>query len=75
MLSANENIVTEITPAESGCATIVFVLEVSSQRESTPMKAAFEYLSHITEEFFEAQMRRAARKITERQHLFSRRTV
>lgn len=39
------------------------------------MMAALKYLGHITDEFFEAQMRRVARKITARQHLFPHRAL
>ncbi len=35
------------------------------------MTAAFEYLGRITDRFFETQMRRMARKISERLELFS----
>ena len=39
------------------------------------MTAALKYLGHITEEIFEAQMRRAARMITARQHFFPHRAL
>lgn len=39
---------------------------------STPMTATLNFLSRITNEVFESQMQRAARKICERQHYFGR---
>lgn len=36
------------------------------------MTAALKFLGRLTDEFFAAQMRRAARKISERQQLFPR---
>jgi hypothetical protein len=39
------------------------------------MTAALKYLSQKTDEFFESQMSRAARRITERQQLFNRRAA
>ena len=42
---------------------------------STPMIATLNFLSRITNEVFESQMQRAARKICERQHYFGGRTV
>ena len=36
------------------------------------MTAALKYLSQVTNEIFEAQMQRAARKITARQQVFVR---
>jgi hypothetical protein len=36
------------------------------------MTATLKYLSRLTDEFFEAQMQRVARKICERQHYFGR---
>jgi hypothetical protein len=37
------------------------------------MTAALKYLSRMTDEIFETQMQRAARKISARQHIFDRR--
>jgi hypothetical protein len=37
---------------------------------SKPMTATLKFLSRITNEVFESQMQRAARKICERQHYF-----
>lgn len=42
---------------------------------TTPMIATFRFLSQLTNEVFEAQMQRAARKICERQHYFGGRTA
>ena len=42
---------------------------------STPMIATLNFLSRITNEVFESQMQRAARKICERQHYFGGRTA
>lgn len=39
---------------------------------STPMTATLSYLSRMTEEFFERQMRRAAKKINAGRQLFPR---
>jgi hypothetical protein len=39
------------------------------------MTATLNFLSRITNEVFEAQMRRAARTIRERQHYFGSRTT
>jgi hypothetical protein len=39
---------------------------------STPMTAAVEYLSQVTDKFFESLMCRAARRINARQQLFPR---
>jgi hypothetical protein len=36
----------------------------------TPMTTTLKFLSRITNEVFESQMQRAARKICERQHYF-----
>jgi len=36
------------------------------------MTAALEYLSRMTDEFFAAQLQRAARRITERERYFRR---
>jgi hypothetical protein len=40
--------------------------------EITPMTATLKFLSRITDELFESQMQRAARKICERQYYFGR---
>jgi hypothetical protein len=40
---------------------------------SNPMTAALKFISRMTDEIFETQMQRAARKITARQHIFDRR--
>ena len=39
------------------------------------MTATLRFLSRITNEIFESQMRRVAREISERQHYFGGRTV
>jgi hypothetical protein len=39
------------------------------------MTTALNYLSRMTNQIFEAQMQRAAQKITENQHVFSRRAA
>jgi hypothetical protein len=39
------------------------------------MTAALKYLSQKTDEFFESQMSRAARRIAERQQMFTRRAT
>jgi hypothetical protein len=39
------------------------------------MTATLKFLSRITNEVFESQMQRAARKICERQHYFGRRAA
>jgi hypothetical protein len=39
------------------------------------MTTALKYLSRMTDRIFETQMRRAAVKITARQHVFSRRAA
>jgi hypothetical protein len=38
------------------------------------MIATLKFLGRLTNEIFESQMRRAARKISERQHYFGRRS-
>jgi hypothetical protein len=38
-----------------------------------PMIATLKFLGRVTNEIFESHMRRAARKISERQHYFGRR--
>jgi hypothetical protein len=37
------------------------------------MTAALKFLSRMTDQIFESQMRRAAQKISDRQHIFDRR--
>jgi hypothetical protein len=39
------------------------------------MQTALKYLSRMTDELFESRMRRAARRISDRQNLFPRRTA
>jgi hypothetical protein len=39
------------------------------------MIATLKFLGRVTNEIFESQMRRAARKISERQHFFGRRPL
>jgi len=39
------------------------------------MTTALNYLSRMTNQIFEAQMQRAAQKISERQHIFDRRAT
>lgn len=39
------------------------------------MTAALNFLSQMTNQIFEAQMNRAAQKITARQHIFTRRAA
>jgi hypothetical protein len=39
------------------------------------MTTALNYLSRMTNQIFEAQMQRAAQKITARQHIFDRRAA
>ncbi len=41
----------------------------------TPMTATLKFLSRITNDVFESQMQRAARKICERQHYFGGRAA
>jgi hypothetical protein len=46
------------------------MVEKAALTGRTPMTAALKYLSRKADEMFEAHMRRAAQKISERQKLF-----
>ena len=54
---------------------ISIIVNGTTATGSTAMTATLNFLSRITNEVFETQMQRAARKICERQHYFGIRTA
>ena len=54
---------------------ILWIVNGTTATGSTPMTATLNFLSRITNEVFESRMRRAARKICERQHYFGTHTA
>jgi len=64
-----------ITSRRTNRLYVRVVVNGTTATGSTPMIATLNFLSRITNEVFESQMQRAARKICERQHYFGGRTV
>jgi hypothetical protein len=54
---------------------VAAVVNGTSETGNTPMTAALNYLSRMTDEIFESRMRRAAHRITTRQQIFLRRAA
>lgn len=63
---------TKVTSNESVLRYLATMVNGLSAIEITPMTATLKFLSRITDELFESQMQRAARKICERQYYFGR---
>jgi hypothetical protein len=64
-----------ITSDRANSLYIATMVNGTAATGSTPMTATLNFLSRITNEVFESQMQRAARKICERQHYFGGRTA
>ena len=64
-----------ITSRRTNRLYVRVVVNGTTATGSTPMIATLNFLSRITNEVFESQMQRAARKICERQHYFGGRTA
>ena len=64
-----------ITPSAASKLYVATTINGAAATGSTPMTATLNFLSRITNEVFESQMQRVARKICERQHYFGGRTA
>jgi hypothetical protein len=71
-LLGNRNLVIAITSVPAGKLYIATMVNGAAATGSTTMTATLNFLSRITNEVFELQMQRVARKISERQHYFAR---
>ena len=61
---------TAVTSDHPNVLYIGFMVNGLQRQGITPMTATLNFLSRITNEVFESQMQRVARKICERQHYF-----
>ena len=64
-----------ITPDSTSGLYVAWVVIGTTTTGSTPMTATLNFLNRITNEVFESQMQRVARKICERQHYFGGRSA